>query len=166
MGPNIPGSFADRTNHQVNQYVSWRPDPSAVATDAFSVKWGNHAAYAFPPFCLIGRCLSKIAKDKCGLIMITPLWQTANWWPLTLQMSTMDPILLLKTQKMITGPQGESHPLVETNMLSLVVWKVVTVYRGIVAPIGGCMTHSSDNNESTSTQDGDQHNSIVLGSIS
>ena len=116
--------FADRTNHQVNQYVSWRPDPLAMATDALSVKWGNHAAYEFPPFCLIGRCLSKIAKDECGLIMITPLWQTATWWPLALQMSTMDPIMLPKTQKMITGPQGESHPLVETNMLNLIVWKV------------------------------------------
>ena len=37
---------------------------------------------------------------------------------------------------------------------------VVTVYRGIVAPIGGCMTHSSGNNKLTSTQDGDQHNSV------
>ena len=36
----------------------------------------------------------------------------------------------------------------------------VTVYRGIVAPIGGCMTHSSGNNKLTSTQDGDQHNSV------
>ena len=31
--------FATRVNHQVLAFVSWRPEPGAVATDAFNVKW-------------------------------------------------------------------------------------------------------------------------------
>ena len=42
---------------QVATYVSWHLDPGAVATNAFSIPWGDKFLYAFPPFCLIGRCL-------------------------------------------------------------------------------------------------------------
>ena len=31
--------FATHVNHQVPAFVSWRPEPGAVATDAFNVKW-------------------------------------------------------------------------------------------------------------------------------
>ena len=46
--------FASRLNTQLPTYVSWRPDPGAVATDAFSLDWGPIFFYAFPPFCQIG----------------------------------------------------------------------------------------------------------------
>ena len=51
--------FATRVNHQVPAFVSWRPEPGAVATDAFNVKWDFQLAYLFPPFCMIKRCLRK-----------------------------------------------------------------------------------------------------------
>ena len=28
-----------RLNHQLNQYLSWKPDPFAMATDAFCISW-------------------------------------------------------------------------------------------------------------------------------
>ena len=31
-------------------YVAWRPDPKAVAIDAFTISWTSWLFYAFPPF--------------------------------------------------------------------------------------------------------------------
>ena len=47
--------FATGVNHQVPAFVSWRPEPGAVTTDAFNIKWDFHLAYLFPPFCMIER---------------------------------------------------------------------------------------------------------------
>ena len=57
--------FADRTNFQLPVYVSWKPDPQAVHTDAFAIKWHSRGLlYLFPPFSLIGKCLAKIQAEK------------------------------------------------------------------------------------------------------
>ena len=42
--------FASRLNTQLKRYVSWRPDPFAVTTDAFTMDWGTVIGYAFPLF--------------------------------------------------------------------------------------------------------------------
>ena len=45
--------FATHINAPVPAYISWRPDPSAVAVNAFTLDWGGKALYAFPFFSLI-----------------------------------------------------------------------------------------------------------------
>ena len=50
--------FASRLTHQ-----DWRPDPSAVDNDAFTMDWSNLRAYAFPPFNLIPSVLQKAKKE-------------------------------------------------------------------------------------------------------
>ena len=60
MGPCQIDLFATRLNHQLDHYVSWRPDPFATATDAFQITWRDYQGYAFPPFGLVGKCLQKI----------------------------------------------------------------------------------------------------------
>ena len=52
--------FASYLNTQVSCYVSWFPDPNAVANDAFSSSCKNKKFYAFPPFSLAGATLAKI----------------------------------------------------------------------------------------------------------
>ena len=42
--------FASRLNFQTKPYIAWHPDPGPFAIDAFSVDWGQHHFYAFPPF--------------------------------------------------------------------------------------------------------------------
>ena len=69
--------FATRVNHQVPAFVSWRPEPGAVATDAFNVKWDFQLAYLFPPFCMIKRCLRKIQQDQAHCVLITPVWKSS-----------------------------------------------------------------------------------------
>ena len=51
--------FASRLSHQLDKYVSWRPDPNALYTDAFTISWSNMTAYAFPPFNLINESCTK-----------------------------------------------------------------------------------------------------------
>ena len=40
--------FATRLTNQLPRYVSWRPDPHACATDAFTIDWSTRKGYAFP----------------------------------------------------------------------------------------------------------------------
>ena len=68
--------FATGVNHQVPEFVSWQPEPGAVATDAFNVKWDFQLVYLFPPFCLIKRCLRKIQQDQSHCVLITPVWKS------------------------------------------------------------------------------------------
>ena len=42
--------FASRINHQLTAFVSWRPEPGAMACDAFSLNWGLMKGYLSPPF--------------------------------------------------------------------------------------------------------------------
>ena len=40
--------FASRLNNQVDNYISWKPDPAAMAVDAFTTSWSEDWFYAFP----------------------------------------------------------------------------------------------------------------------
>jgi hypothetical protein len=116
--------FADRTNAQLEIYASWKPDPLAVATDAFTLDWKGKKIYLFPPFCMIGRSLSKIQRDKAEAVIITPVWCTQPWYAKLMQMSIELPIMLPLGKGTLTNPRGEDHPLVEQQRLSLAAWKI------------------------------------------
>ena len=62
LGPCQIDLFASRLSAQLPRYMSWRPDPGSIATDALSQPWMGIRGFAFPPFSLIGRCLSKVKK--------------------------------------------------------------------------------------------------------
>ena len=60
-------SFAPRLNHQCSNYVSYRPDPEALAIDAYSLDWSNLNLYAFPPLSVIP-LNSEWKLDKLSLL--------------------------------------------------------------------------------------------------
>ena len=124
LGPATIDLFADRTNFQLPKYVSWKLDPAAVTTDAFSISWKGEMTYAFPPFCLIGRCLNKVRVDKAQMIIITPVWQGQPWYSTLLQMTTADPVLLPELETLLTDPNGEIHPLLRSRALKLAAWRI------------------------------------------
>ena len=103
FGPCDIDLFASRLNCQILKFVSWRPDPDAIGTDAFLIPWSGFVGYAFPPFCLVGKTLSKIAKERGTVIMIAPIWQAQPWYPMLLQMSIQDPIRLPCFQSLLTS---------------------------------------------------------------
>ena len=68
--------FASRVNHKIPEFVSWRPEPNAVATNALNLTWNYHLSYLFPPFSLIPLCLKKIQRDQAECILIVPVWKS------------------------------------------------------------------------------------------
>ena len=73
--------FASRLNYQFKPFVSWVPDPEAMAADAFTLNWKNQFIYVFPPFSIIPRILQKIEEDQARALMIVPMWATQPWFP-------------------------------------------------------------------------------------
>ena len=67
--------FAARHTRQLPRYVSWQPDPEAVAVDALSLPghmW--EGAYLFPPFALVGRCLQFILRHQIfRAVLVAPV---------------------------------------------------------------------------------------------
>ena len=110
--------FASRLNTQLTRYMSWKPDPGAEAVDALSCHWNDKKFYAFPPFCLIGKCLQKIAEDTAEGIMIIPKWPTQAWFPKLLSMLIDEPVVLPRTQSLLTNPMtNDLHPLKDKIIL-------------------------------------------------
>lgn len=91
--------FATSTNCQTQRFFSYRPDPFAVAQDAFLQDWTKEDPYGNPPFLMVGQVLAKINQDQVPrFILIAPLWSSAPWWPLLIRMMTDVPLLLPKTR--------------------------------------------------------------------
>ena len=103
--------FASRINHKLPCYVSWRPDPSADATDAFMFSWGSLFGYAFPPFSLLGRVIQKIFSDEATILLIMPLWPSKAWFPLALQLLIADPCILSRDSLYLPQDPERKHRL-------------------------------------------------------
>ena len=113
--------FASRLNAKTAMFISWHPQPGAAATDAFSLSRANMNCYAFPPFILVPRVLAKIRHDKAVVLLIASVWPTQSWYPLLLQLSTVQPILLPRLDNLLSLPHNpEQHPL--RHKLNLAAW--------------------------------------------
>ena len=117
--------IASRLSHQIPTYVAWKPDPQSHATDVFQQNWSHKLLYAFPPFCMIPKVLTKTLKEKVPkLILITPAWTTQVWYPKTFNTSIKSPILLPWRKDLLKNPKAEIHPLVQNRIRKLVAWTV------------------------------------------
>lgn len=88
------------------------PDPGAESVDAFSLNWGGMYIYAFPPFCLINRCLTKIKQDKATGILVVPDWPTQAWFPKILGIIVQPVMVVPKRRDLLVNPvSGSNHPL-------------------------------------------------------
>ena len=54
--------FVMSLNTKLPLYCSLVPDPQAVLEDAFSHAWDNLDVYAFPPFPLVGRVVTRVRE--------------------------------------------------------------------------------------------------------
>jgi hypothetical protein len=92
---NTVDLFVDRLNTQLQQYESWKPDPDAIQVDAFLIDWAQVKGYAFPPFCLINRCLAKIKSGTShNIVIVAPVWNAQVWYSQILGMLIEVPLLL------------------------------------------------------------------------
>ena len=116
--------FATRLNTQLEKFVSWRPDPEAIGSDALQLTWTGWTGYAFPPFCLIGKCLRKVREDETSLILIAPVWRSQPWYPALLELLIDFPLALPTDPALLMDPFGKPHPLMIAGQLQLAAWKL------------------------------------------
>ena len=112
-GTPVIDLFASRLNAQLPRYISWLPDPNAESVDAFTLDWGKFALfYAFPPFCLVAKCLQKIQEDNAHGLLVVPNWPTQAWFPLLTSMMSEEPLILKRSKSLLTQPVSKAtHPL-------------------------------------------------------
>ena len=113
LGTPTIDMFASRLNHQLTPYVSWLPDPQAMAIDAFTLDWANYFLYAFPPFSILPQVLQKLEIDQAQAILIAPNWLTQPWYPKLTRLLIQKPLLLpqhLSNVHLPFAPE-QSHPL-------------------------------------------------------
>ena len=106
--------FASRLNKQLSKYVSYCPDPFAMAIDAFNIKWqSNIIYYMFPPFSVIATCLQKAAQEQATAVIVVPDWKTQPWYPMLLRMLVQDPVLIVPHIRnlLMMSKVDQQHPL-------------------------------------------------------
>ena len=102
--------IAVRLNTQLAIFVSCRLDSLVKETDAFSFSWLKNLLYAFPPFCLVSRCLAKLVKDKEELVLIEPTWHTQMGYARLLEMAVSEPVVLTMMHTLLRSLTGQGHP--------------------------------------------------------
>ena len=123
FGPLQVDLFATRFSRQLLRFFSWRPDPEAEATDAFTQDWSSILGFAHPPWCLIPRVLRKVRSEEASLVLVTPLWPSQAWFPDLMEMLMDSPIELPQMAGVITPSPNCDCPVGETPP-RLVAWKV------------------------------------------
>ena len=104
--------FASGLNTQLPNYVSWKPDPMAKHIDAFTVNWSQYAFYAFPPFCLIFRCVQKIVQEKETGVPVIPIGPSLTYFSAVMNLLIDIPLVVRATAKNLIHPKLDlPHPL-------------------------------------------------------
>ena len=118
FGPLEVDLFATRLSAQCQRYFSWRPDPSAEATDAFLQVWTHIKGYANPPWNLVGRTLTQVQTQRATIVLVAPIWKSQPWYPTLLHM-LIDYPRLITTETEIMMNRDDSLMLPQ-----LAVWHI------------------------------------------
>lgn len=121
LGPSNVDLFASRLTHQLPAYVSWRPDPEAVETDAFSLDWTQCQGFANPPWNLISKVLTQVRLQGAQVILVAPVWRSQPWYPILLELLIMEPLLLPDTPDLIQPTHSVNIPEINPQ---LAAWNI------------------------------------------
>ena len=116
--------FASRLNAQLPIYCSLVPDDQAALEDAFWYPWDNLDVYAFPPFALLGKVLSRVRQSRnCSMTLVAPLWADRDWFADLLLLLAHQPLALTLWDDVILQPHNDLlHPGVPA--LKLHAWRL------------------------------------------
>ena len=95
------------SDKQVASLCKLEAGPLSEAVDAFSLQWNKVKGYAFPPFCVLGRCL--------GQVLVEPVWKTQPWYPLLMDRLIDLPVLLPQIPNLLTR-EGMTQPLTHLQL--------------------------------------------------
>ena len=91
--------FASRANFKVDKYISYYPDPDAKSGDAFAISWSDLQFYAFPPFAIISKDISKPKMKTHREFWLYLIFTTQIWFPRVMRLLIDYPLLLLDSNK-------------------------------------------------------------------
>ena len=113
--------FASRINKQLDKYVSWHPDPDAIAIDAFTIKWDTSSYFIFPPFSVINKVISKIRHENATGILVVPDWPSQSWYPRAMSLGKVV-MKISPRDNNLHSPQDINihHPLAEQMHLLVI----------------------------------------------
>lgn len=143
--PNID-LFASRTNAKCDHYVSWKPDPDAVAVDAFTLNWSLTYFYMFPPFSLILKCLRKVIDDKADGIIVFPNWPSQPWFPLLQKLISSEVLYFQPSKWLVQSSSRERHRLHTRLTLGVARLRQSLIRRGCPTDAQSLMLASLSNN--------------------
>ena len=123
--------FASRLNAQLQNYVSWKPDPMAKHIDAFCVNWSQYVFYALPPFCLISRCVQKIVQEQATGVLVIPMWPSQAYFPAVMNLLIDLPLLVKASARNLVHPQLSSpHPLrPHSHYTGFIIYRITSYIR-------------------------------------
>ncbi len=115
--------FASRQNTHAPHYFSWEHDFEAVGVDSLLHHWRwADTSYAYPPTTLLPRLLQKVIYEQVAdMVLITPLFPSATWWPTVMQVSTTVPIVMPCRYGTTTDPMGDPS---WNHAWPLVAWRI------------------------------------------
>ena len=88
-GPHSVDLFATQDNQLLDRFVSWRPDPSAIAVDAFMFSLKGENPYCFSPVSCISRLLREVLRQQVTITLVAPDWQASPPYLFTPQSPTL-----------------------------------------------------------------------------
>ena len=95
-----------------HRFICRSPDPEAMG------------AYAFPPFDMIGRVLTRVRNENLTLIIIVPEWPSYIWYATLLEMLIESALLLPQLPNLLLSPARQPHPLIMNRTLRLLACKI------------------------------------------
>ena len=73
--------FATHQLHLCPRFASWKPDPLAAVTDAFSIEWAHETPVLVPPINLIPKVIGRLLVDAPrAALLVTPYWPSKTWF--------------------------------------------------------------------------------------
>ena len=105
--------FASRLNKELPVFCSFRADPEASFTNAFTISGADKKLYCFPPFSCISQVLQEIIQDQATCVVVVPDWPTQAWYPLLTSLLVLPPVKLHPSKNLLRLPAAPTsvHPL-------------------------------------------------------
>ena len=135
LWPVTVDCFATSLNHRLQVYFSPMAGPQALAVDALVQSWDNLQAYAFPPFALLQRVLSKVCgSHNLELTLIAPFWPLRPWFADLLDLLVEVPVLLPFRRDLLRQPHFH-HFHGNLRALALTGFRIASDPRAISASL-------------------------------
>ena len=119
--------FTTSLNAKLPLYCSLVPGPQAVFEDAFCHPWANLDQYAFPPFPLVGRVVTRVRETpNLSMTLVAPLWPEKGWFANLFLLLTQPPVALPWWDQLLQQPHfNRFHNGV--HALNLHAWRLSSV---------------------------------------